>query len=131
MSEPEAPSAEAIAAQTLADKVQDVYAKRGEMRGASDDALHLANVTHGLAAGYVSAVSASVDSSDTDPAEPAPSVMSIDDALAIQYDAGIPYPSLAIFRAAARALKAAELAFRDAQQVYAEAVKRLSEEAVK
>ena len=66
-----------------------------------------------------------------DPTEPAPSVMSIDDALAIQYDAGIPYPSLAIFRTAARALKAAELAFRDAQQVYAEAVKRLSEEAVK
>ena len=44
---------------------------------------------------------------------------------------GIDIVALREFKAAARALKAAELAFRDAQQVYAEAVKRMSEEAVK
>jgi len=44
---------------------------------------------------------------------------------------GVSWNALDAFRTAARALKAAELAFRDAQQVYAEAVKRMSEEAVK
>lgn len=44
---------------------------------------------------------------------------------------GLSIVTLRDFKAAARSLKAAELAFRDAQQVYAEAVKRLSEEAVK
>jgi hypothetical protein len=39
--------------------------------------------------------------------------------------------ALIAFRLSARNLKAAELAFRDAQLVYADAVKRLSEEAVK
>lgn len=128
MSEPEAPSAEAIAAQALADKVQDAYAKRGEMRGASDDALHLANVTHGRAAGYVSAVSASVDSSDTDPEGPGQTVIEDINAEAAS---GVSIEALRAFKTAARALKAAEVAFRDAQQVYAEAVKRMSEEAVK
>lgn len=44
---------------------------------------------------------------------------------------GAELDSYASFRAAARSLKAAELAYRDAQQVYAEAVKVMSEEAVK
>jgi hypothetical protein len=39
--------------------------------------------------------------------------------------------ALTAFRVAARSLKAAEVAFVDAQQVYADAVRRLSEEAVK
>jgi hypothetical protein len=45
--------------------------------------------------------------------------------------AGFEYDSLAAFRDAARSLKAAEDAYRAAQQTYAEAVKRLSEEAVR
>ena len=39
--------------------------------------------------------------------------------------------ALTAFRLAARNLKTAETAYREAQQVYGEAVKRLSEEAVK
>lgn len=46
-------------------------------------------------------------------------------------DAPIDLDTLAVFRTAARELKAAELAFIHAQKVYGDAVKRLSDEAVK
>jgi len=44
---------------------------------------------------------------------------------------GVSWSALLDFKLAARALKAAEIAFHAAQQTYAKAVKRLSEEAVK